>query len=240
MRPRDGSRSGHHGDLEVRRGWSRSEWGGGGWNCWADGATQTVRRRGLGVVDAQLMSGMLMTSCAGTPSTSVRWGFTSESEWRWSVVVIVLLQRRPTMRPLLTAATTQHRLRHVASSVNLGPKTWQWTIELSLLHASKVPFSALSVISFLLWPPYGIGQAIIFLPCGFFYLLSFFISSPNLSRRRLDVCHTFTYGVALVRILDAGLKRAARRSLKIQEAKTRQKIAIWAPSNNFVGLYLRN
>jgi len=50
-----------------------------------------------------------------------------------------------------------------------------------------------------LWSPYGIGQIIIFLPCGFFYLISFF-SSPNLSRRRLDVCHTSTHGVALVRI----------------------------------------
>ena len=38
-----------------------------------------------------------------------------------------------------------------------------------------------------LWPPYGIGQAIIFLPCGFFFLYSIFFSSPNLSRRRLDV-----------------------------------------------------
>jgi len=28
----------------------------------------------------------------------------------------------------------------------------------------------------------------------------FIISSPNLSRRRLDVCHTFTHGVAIVRI----------------------------------------
>ena len=45
-------------------------------------------------------------------------------------------------------------------------------------------------------------------------LLSFF-SSPNLSRRRLDVCHTSTPGVALVRISDAGLKPAARGSLKI-------------------------
>ena len=45
------------------------------------------------------------------------------------------------------------------------------------------------------------ATAIIFLPCGFFYLLSiFFISSPNLSRRRLDVYHTATHGVALVRI----------------------------------------
>jgi len=43
---------------------------------------------------------------------------------------------------------------------------------------------------------------IIFLPCDFYlsiYLSSFF-SSPNLSGRRLDVCHTSTHGVALVRI----------------------------------------
>ena len=31
-------------------------------------------------------------------------------------------------------------------------------------------------------------------------LSSFFYSSPNLSRHRLDVCHTSTHGVALVRI----------------------------------------
>jgi len=40
----------------------------------------------------------------------------------------------------------------------------------------------------LLWPPCGIGQAIIFLPCDFF-LYSIF-SSPNLSGRRSDVYHT--------------------------------------------------
>jgi len=58
------------------------------------------------------------------------------------------------------------------------------------------------------------------LPCGFFFfvLLSFFFSSPNLSRRRLDVCRTSAHGVALVRIWDAGLKRAARGSLIIQDA----------------------
>jgi len=37
-----------------------------------------------------------------------------------------------------------------------------------------------------------------FLPCGF-YLSSFF-SSPNLSGRTLNVYHTSTYDVALVRI----------------------------------------
>jgi len=47
--------------------------------------------------------------------------------------------------------------------------------------------------------PYGIGQVIIFLPCGF-YLSSFFFSSPNLSGRRFDVYHTSTHDVAFVRI----------------------------------------
>ena len=72
-----------------------------------------------------------------------------------------------------------------------------------------------------------------------FFLLSFFLSLPNLSHPRLDVCHTSTHGVALVRIQDASLKRAARGSLKIQDAKSRQKIAIWAPLYNIFGLYLR-
>jgi len=68
----------------------------------------------------------------------------------------------------------------------------------------------------------------------------FFFSSPNLSGRRLDVCHTSTHGVALMRIQDAGLKRAERGSLEMQDAKNRQKVAICATSYNFVGLYLRN
>jgi len=45
--------------------------------------------------------------------------------------------------------------------------------------------------------------AIIFLPCDFYlssiYLSSFF-SSPNLSGHRLDLYHTSTHGVVLVRI----------------------------------------
>ena len=41
----------------------------------------------------------------------------------------------------------------------------------------------------------------IFALCSFFLLFSsFFYSSPNLSGRRLDVYHTSTHGVALVRI----------------------------------------
>jgi len=72
---------------------------------------------------------------------------------------------------------------------------------------------------------YGIGQAIIFLSCGFFFLsFIFFLSSPILIHHRLDVYHTSTHGVALVQIKYAGLKRAACGSLKIQDAKKSPKI----------------
>jgi len=97
----------------------------------------------------------------------------------------------------------------------------------------------LVLVGFCLWSPYVIGQTIIFLPCDF-YLSIFFFSSPNLRGRRLDVYHTLTHGVALVRIENAGLKGAARGSLKMQDPKKSPKIAIWAPSHKFVGLYLLN
>jgi len=51
----------------------------------------------------------------------------------------------------------------------------------------------------LLWSPYGKGQTIIFSCCGLYLLSIFFFSSPNLSGRTLDVYHTSTHGVALVR-----------------------------------------
>ena len=51
-----------------------------------------------------------------------------------------------------------------------------------------------------LWSPYVIGQTIIFLHCDFYLSSFFFFSSPNLSGRRLDVYHTSTHGVALMRI----------------------------------------
>ena len=44
---------------------------------------------------------------------------------------------------------------------------------------------------------------------------SSFISSPNLSGCRLDVYHTSTHGVALVRISNAGLVRSFKRTIKL-------------------------
>jgi len=89
-------------------------------------------------------------------------------------------------------------------------------------------------------------QAIIFCKCGFFFLIllsrflsSFFFAYSQRSQIGLDVYHTSTHDVALVRIWNAGLKCAARGSLKIQDAKIRPKFAICVPSHNFVWLYLR-
>jgi len=75
------------------------------------------------------------------------------------------------------------------------------TIPSSLPPPGAVSFDHQTISSaLLLWPPYGIGQAIIFLPCGFFYLLSSFFLAYNLSRRRLHVYHTSTHRVALAQI----------------------------------------
>jgi len=61
--------------------------------------------------------------------------------------------------------------------------------------------------------------------CGFFLF-----SSPDFSRRRLDVCRTTTHVVALVRIYNAmqvwNVLHAARWKCRMQ--KNRQKIAVWA------------
>jgi len=69
--------------------------------------------------------------------------------------------------------------------------------------ATAMPCSSV----WLLWPPYEIGGPLYFCPVvtiflSFFlsFFLSIFFSSPNLSGRRLDVYHTSTHGVALVRI----------------------------------------
>ena len=73
----------------------------------------------------------------------------------------------------------------------------------------------------------------------FLFLSSFFF--PRLISAITDwMSAILLHDVALVQIYDAGLKCVAHSSLKIQDAKSRQKIAIWAPSHSFVWLYLRN
>jgi len=69
----------------------------------------------------------------------------------------------------------------------------------------------------------------------------FFFSSPNLSRRRLDVYHTSTHGVyGPSANLECRSEMCCTRLAENAGPKNRQKFAIWAPSHKFVGLYLRN
>jgi len=77
---------------------------------------------------------------------------------------------------------------------------------------------------------------------SFFFLSSFFFSSPNLSGRRLDVYHTSTHGVALLLYANLECRSEMCRTRLAENAgrKKMPKIAIWSPSHNFVGLYLRN
>jgi len=79
----------------------------------------------------------------------------------------------------------------------------------------------------LLWSPYEIGQTIISLALWFLLLFSFFsrLISTVADWMSAIVPHT----VWPLRIYDAGLKRAARGSLKIQDARSRQK----SPSGHY-------
>jgi len=91
-----------------------------------------------------------------------------------------------------------------------------------------------------LWLPYGIGQAIIFLPYGVFSSSVFFFS------RLISAVADWMSTILAHMVWPANLRCRSetcctgRGSLQIQNAKSRQKIAIWAPSHKFVGLYHRN
>ena len=92
--------------------------------------------------------------------------------------------------PPTIQAITRGRTDHFAAGVTY----LRFSIQVFLYVAGSVFFQFRS-----LWPPCGIRQVIIFLNCGLF-LLSFFLFCPRLSGCRLDVHHTSTHGVALVRI----------------------------------------
>jgi len=90
----------------------------------------------------------------------------------------------------------------------------------------------------LLWPPCVIGQAIIFLPCGFFFLLSFF---PRLISAMGIGCLPYFYTLCGPSAnLECRSETCCTQFAGNAEPKKSPKIPIWAPSHNFVGLYLRN
>jgi len=80
------------------------------------------------------------------------------------------------------------------------------------------------------WSPYGIGQNIIFSSCRLFFFFPRLISAVT----HWMYFHTW-WG------LSANLRcRSETCCMRLAENTGCKKIAIWAPSHNFVGLYLRN
>jgi len=82
---------------------------------------------------------------------------------------------------------------------------------------------------FFLWPPWVADADITFLSC-FFRL---FLSSPNLSRRRLDVYHTIWCGISAN--LECRCEMCSRRLAENPGRKTKPKNRHWGPSHKFSG-----
>ena len=82
------------------------------------------------------------------------------------------------------------------------PLASRWANEQAQCYANGNWQRISNVISCYIWPPCVADADIIFCPTATVYsfFLSFLLSSPTLSRRRLDIYHTSTHGVALVGI----------------------------------------
>ena len=118
---------------------------------------------------------------------------------------------------LLDCVTARHYSMGVrqTAALNRGRHLSRW-VSANISSSSYLLFSSLDLscrtLDVYLNSTHGVALvmaalcnrgAIIFLPCSFFpsfFFFFFFFSSPNLSGRRSDVCHTSTHGVALVRI----------------------------------------
>ena len=85
-------------------------------------------------------------------------------------------------------------------------------------------------VMFFLWLPYVADANIIFSSCGYFLLL---FSSPNLSRRRLDVYHTSTHDVALVGISNACLKCCQRYCMALEQRPSAKLCGVGMELRNF-------
>jgi len=137
-------------------------------------------------------------ACDTTPIRAARSGAGSSSNSLCSFCIKTLSENRANQK--------RYRYRYDLSIFLCAGREWAESGKLARRDGRigrKSPVTDSWFVRFLLkWPPYGIGQAIIFLPCDFYLYIFFFFffSSTNLSGRRLDVYHISTHGVAFVRI----------------------------------------
>jgi len=116
---------------------------------------------------------------------------TSEREWNSSSTTVKSIHQSIISRSRMTIQFLHFKHLRFVIKYRQQKLNARWGLVCIILTTHSQCF---------LWSPYVIGQTIIFSSCSFFLLLLLFFSSPNLSGRRSDVCHTSTHGVALVRI----------------------------------------
>ena len=118
---------------------------------------------------------------------------------------------------------------------------WLWALcsTIGLLlggRARLVLFNKQAIL--LLWSPYGIGQTIHYIFALWFLLSSYFFSSPKSQPSQIGCLPYFHCGLSAN--LRCRSEMCCTRLAENTGRKNWQRFAIWAPSHNFVGLYLRN
>ena len=99
-----------------------------------------------------------------------------------------------------------------------------------------------------LWPPYGIGEVIMATLWPLYFTPWFLLSSSIYLSFFPRLFSAVAYWMSTIPHRWCGLnanlgcrsETCCTRLAENQDAKSRQKIALWAPSHNFVGLYFRN
>jgi len=123
------------------------------------------------------------------------------SQWQLKIAnekYLVLRIRNQRCISTCLHATCSHHLNTVSEVRDLGvivDSSSKFDKHISLVVRKTQQRAGLIMVA--LWNRAGRPLYFHAVICSFFF---FFFSSPNLSRRRLDVCHTSTHGVALVRI----------------------------------------
>jgi len=118
--------------------------------------------------------------------------------YKYSVATSTQASSTSTSTQLSSTSTTPSNTS--TSTSNLYSSTTQVQVPSTTFLLYRLIYFAVFLLVYLWWP-YVIGQAIYIFILSFVLLsFFFFLSSLNLSGRRLDVCHAFTHGVALVRI----------------------------------------
>jgi len=132
-------------------------------------------------------------------------GFESVDKLLIDNVNLVLPDIRQTVhliQPQTRHISNTHTHMHAASSLSIWSSHRPGTY-LRHMHThrqlGRCSLYLLTTQSFIMVALWNRADHYIFM-LWLFLLSFFFFSSPNLSRRRLDVCNTSTHGVALVRI----------------------------------------